>query len=57
MMSQVSKEYYKTLLKRKKSGKYKYIFPLDKSVIPLCNKLKKEYPKNLSDKVESNPPS
>lgn len=57
MSSQVTKEYYKTLLKRKKSGKYKYIFPLDKRLIPLCNKLKKEYPKNLSDKVESNSPS
>lgn len=45
MSSTVSKEYYNTLLKRKTSGKYKYIFPLEKSIIPLCNILKKEYPK------------
>ena len=30
---------------RKKSGKYKYIYPLDKSLIPMCEGLKKPYPK------------
>tara|TARA_R100000353_G_scaffold27174_1_gene22895 strand:+ start:261 stop:836 length:576 start_codon:yes stop_codon:yes gene_type:complete len=33
-------------LKRKKSGKYKYVFPLDKKLILECNKIKKKYPKN-----------
>jgi hypothetical protein len=45
MSSQVSKEFYKTLLKRKKSGKRKYIYPLDKTLIPLCISLNKEYQK------------
>jgi hypothetical protein len=30
---------------RKRSGKYKYIYPLDKSLIPLCKSLSKPYPK------------
>ncbi len=45
MSSQVSKEYYKTLLKRKKSGKRKYIYALHKSLLPLCKSLAKAYPK------------
>lgn len=31
---------------RKKPGKYKYIYPLNKKLLPLCQELKKEYPKN-----------
>ena len=48
---------FKTLPKRKKAGKHKYVYPLDKSLIEICNNLKKPFPKNLSDKVESNSPS
>lgn len=39
------KENFKTLPKREKAGKYKYIYPLHNSMLPLCNKLKKDYPK------------
>ena len=39
------KQEFNKLDKRKKSGKYKYIYPLHNSVLPLCNKLKKDYPK------------
>jgi hypothetical protein len=45
---------FKTLPKRKKAGKHKYVFPLNKKLIDICNKIKIPYPKNLSDKVESN---
>lgn len=40
--------------KRKKAGKYKYIYPLDKSVIGMCKELAKPYPKKLSEEVDSN---
>jgi hypothetical protein len=36
------------------NGKHKYIYPLDKSLIPLCKSLSKPYPKKLSDVVDSN---
>jgi hypothetical protein len=36
---------FKTLPKRKKAGKHKYVFPLDKKLIDICNKIKKPYPK------------
>jgi len=29
-------------------GKHKYIYPLDKNLVPLCKRLSKEYPKNAS---------
>lgn len=45
MSSTVSKEVFKSLPKRKKSGKYKYIFPLDKSLLSMCKELNKPYPK------------
>jgi hypothetical protein len=35
-------------------GKHKYIYPLEKSVIPMCKELSKPYPKKLSEVVESN---
>ena len=43
--SKLSKEEYRKLPKRKKSGKYKYIYPLDNSMKPMCLKMKKPYPK------------
>lgn len=43
--SKLSVEEYRKLEKRKKAGKYKYIYPLHNSMLPLCNKLKKDYPK------------
>jgi hypothetical protein len=36
---------FKKLPKRKKAGKHKYVYPLDKSLIPLCKSLSKPYPK------------
>lgn len=30
-------------------GKHKYIYPLDKSLVPLCQSLAKPYPKNASE--------
>jgi hypothetical protein len=36
---------FKKLPKRKKSGKHKYVYPLDKSLINLCKSLSKPYPK------------
>jgi hypothetical protein len=36
---------FKTLPKRKKAGKHKYVYPLDKSFIHLCTSLSKQYPK------------
>jgi hypothetical protein len=41
----LSKENYRKLPKRKKSGKYKYIYPLDKTMKPMCLEMKKPYPK------------
>lgn len=43
--SKLNSEDYRKLEKRKKSGKYKYIYPLHNSILPLCNSLKKDYPK------------
>jgi hypothetical protein len=51
---------FKKLPKRKKAGKHKYIYPLDKSLIPLCRSLSKPYPKqavevhklNISNSIE-----
>ena len=53
MSSEVSKEYYKTLLKRKKSGKYKYIYPLQNVILPLCKSLSKPYPKKEIQAIEA----
>ena len=46
--SKLSKENYNKLNKRKKAGKYKYIYPLDKTMIPLCKSLSKPYPKHAA---------
>lgn len=40
---------FKKLPKRKKAGKHKYIYPIDKSLIPLCKSLSKPYPKNAQE--------
>lgn len=45
MSTQVPNEYFRTLPKRKKSGKYKYIYPIDKGLVTLCKSLSKPYPK------------
>lgn len=42
----LSKDILNSLIKRKKSGKYKYIYPLGNNLIPICKDLKKNYPKN-----------
>ena len=42
------KEKRDLLKKRKKSGKIKYIYPIKKNMIPLCNSLKMEYIKNAT---------
>ena len=41
-------EFRKTLIKRKRSGKYKYIYPFDNEIRKLAEKIKKPYPKNAS---------
>ena len=33
---------------RRKPGKYKYIYPLDKKLIPMCKAMAKPYPKNAA---------
>jgi hypothetical protein len=56
------KEQRKKLTYRKKSGKYKYIYPIDKGLVDMCKNLSKPYPKKetptsgatLSEGVESN---
>jgi hypothetical protein len=40
---------FKKLPKRKKAGKHKYIYPLDKNLLSMCNKLAKPYPKKQAD--------
>lgn len=36
---------FKKLPKRKKAGKHKYVFPLNKNLVTLCKSLSKPYPK------------
>ena len=56
------KEQRKKLTYRKKSGKYKYIYPIDKALVDMCKNRSKPYPKKetptsgatLSEGVESN---
>ena len=40
---------FKKLPKRKKAGKHKYIYPLDKNLLNLCQSLSKPYPKKNKD--------
>jgi hypothetical protein len=44
-LNELPKNILQKLPTRKRSGKYKYIYPLDKSLIPLCKSLAKPYPK------------
>lgn len=47
----IKPEIKKIVPKRKASGKFKYIYPLTKDIIPLCKQLSKPYPKKeTSDK-------
>lgn len=41
----LTKENYNKLPKRIKSGKYKYIYPLYKNMVKMCESMKKDYPK------------
>lgn len=45
---------FKKLPKRKKAGKHKYIYPLDKTLLPLCKSLSKPYPKQAVEVHELN---
>jgi hypothetical protein len=45
---------FKKLTKRKKAGKHKYIYPLNKTLIPLCKSLSKPYPKQAVEVHELN---
>ena len=47
------KKVYKTseLVRVKKGIKHKYIFPLDKTLLPLCEALRKPYPKKYAQEV------
>jgi hypothetical protein len=49
-----SKEFLSKLETRKRSGKRKYIYPLDKSILNYCKSIAKPYPKKLSEVVELN---
>lgn len=42
----MSKKLVDSLPKRKRSGKRKYLYPLDKEFVNYCEKIKKPYPKN-----------
>ena len=46
----LSRDEYRELPKRRKSGKYKYIYPINKSMTEMCRKMAKPYPK------KNNPP-
>lgn len=48
-LNEYKKEFLATLETRKRSGKRKYIYPLDKTLIPLCKSLSKPYPKNAQE--------
>ena len=57
-LNEYPKEFLNTLETRKRSGKRKYLYPLDKSLIPLCKSLSKPYPKkavevHLVEQLES----
>jgi hypothetical protein len=53
-LNEYPKEFLSKLESRKRSGKRKYIFPLDKSFIHLCKGLSKPYPKQASKVHELN---
>jgi hypothetical protein len=39
--------------KEKIMNKYRYVYPLDKSLIPLCKSLSKPYPKKELQAIEA----
>lgn len=47
------KEQREKLTYRKKSGKYKYLYPIDRSMIDLCKKLARPYPKKIAPTNEA----
>lgn len=47
-LNEYSKEFLATLKTRKRSGKRKYIYPLDKTLINYCKSLSKPYPKKAN---------
>ena len=49
IIARMNKEEIKNIIKRKKSGKYKYIYPLTKELRERCLELKKPYPKTASN--------
>lgn len=48
-LNDYGREFLSKLPKRKRSGKYKYIFPIDKNLLSMCNKLARLYPKKQAD--------
>ena len=50
----LSKSFVDNLPKRRRPGKRKYLYPLDKSLIPMCISMAKPYPKKESGEVGSN---
>jgi hypothetical protein len=44
-LNEYSKEFLQKLKTRKRSGKRKYIYPMDKTLLPLCISLSRPYPK------------
>ena len=51
-----SRDYLAKMPKRKRSGKYKYIYPLDEKLTEICKRHSKPYPKNKRMEHESNAP-
>ena len=50
-LNEYPKEFLVKLKTRKRSGKRKYLYPLDKSLILLCKSLSKPYPKKNAQEV------
>ena len=50
-LNEYPKEFLAKLETRKRSGKRKYLYPLDKTLIPLCKSLSKPYPKKCAGSV------
>lgn len=48
-LNDYGREFLSKLPKRKRSGKYKYIYPLDKNLLYMCKELSKPYPKKQAD--------
>ena len=53
-LNEYPKDFLATLETRKRSGKRKYLYPLDKTLIPLCKSLSKPYPKQAVEVHELN---